>query len=201
MALGQNSLNSKQLGHPFFVKVREGGGGGGKTAPVLDGEDEGHTLSEAGKDLRESFHSCFSLSFASFFFFFLILAKEFTHQVLANSGNKELVKRDSGGYSKRAAGAPPPTPATLVSILVKRGQGCRKPVKKGVCRGCHPVDLSLDSVPPALPSQPRHYLINILRLWSCNNCFFPCCILRALAGSSPYSQHYGWTTAERKQKK
>lgn len=110
MALGQNSLNSKQLGHPFFVKVREGGGGGGKTAPVLDGEDEGHTLSEAGKDLRESFHSCFSLSFASFFFFFLILAKEFTHQVLANSGNKELVKRDSGGYSKRAAGAPPPHP-------------------------------------------------------------------------------------------
>lgn len=136
-----------------------------------------------------------------FFFFFLILAKEFTHQVLANSGNKELVKRDFGGYSKRAAGAPPPTPATLVSILVKRGQGCRKPVKKGVCRGCHPVDLSLDSVPPALPSQPRHYLINILRLWSCNNCFFPCGILRALAGSYPYSQHYGWTTAERKQKK
>lgn len=45
-----------------------------------------------------------------FFFFFLILAEEFTHQVLANSGNKELVKRDSGGYSKRAAGAPPPHP-------------------------------------------------------------------------------------------
>lgn len=58
---------------------------------------------------------------------------------------------------------------------------CRRPRPRG-------------SVPQVLPSQPHCCVTNRLMLWHCDSGFVPGGILGALAGSKPYSQHYGWTT-------
>lgn len=80
---------------------------------------------------------------------------------------------------------------TLLSIPLRPGQHCRRPVRKEAKAA------ATWTCPRALASQPRRYKINIFILWNYYNCL-PMRHLKGTCWLLFIQTHYCWITVERK---